>query len=219
MPLLERAGHRVVARDLPGMADDKTPLTEVSLDSWTEFLCGVIDEQDEPVVLVGHSRGGLNITQAAEHRPDRTKRLVYLCAYLPRDGETVLGLTTSEPGGEVDANLVVSDDQVSVTLKDEAVEQVFYGDCSPEDIAQAKARLTPEPLAPASTPVSLTEENFGRVPRTYIECLADRAIPPSLQKRMFEASPCERVITMSTSHSPFLSAPEELAGHLLELCD
>jgi len=52
------------------------------------------------------------------------------------------------------------------------------------------------------------------VRRTYIECLRDRAIGPATQKRMYTELPCEKVVSMGTSHSPFLSEPEELAGHL-----
>ena len=68
-----------------------------------------------------------------------------------------------------------------------------------------------------STPISVTEGNFGRVPRVYIECLRDRAIPPALQKRMYTAMACRQVISMDTSHSPFFSAPQALVDHLLGL--
>jgi len=68
-----------------------------------------------------------------------------------------------------------------------------------------------------ATPVAVTQENFGRVPRVYIECLQDRAIPPALQKQMYTATPCRNVLSMDTSHSPFFSAPRALADHLLAL--
>ena len=215
-PLLEQAGHQVVARDLPAMGSDKTPLTDVSLQSWTDALCDLIDQEPEPVVLVGHSRGSLNISQAAERRPDRIKMLVYLCAMLLRDGETAAGVVTSHPdGGLVGQHYTVADDQTAAIVKEEAVRERFYGDCSDEDVERALSLLSPEPLAPATTSVSISDENYGRVPRVYIETLEDKAVPPSLQKQMYEALPCERVISMTTSHPPFLSAPEELVKHLL----
>jgi len=62
-----------------------------------------------------------------------------------------------------------------------------------------------------------TEQNFGRVPRVYIECLLDRTISPSRQKEMYTLLPCKRVISMNTNHMPLLSAPEELAAHLTSL--
>jgi pimeloyl-ACP methyl ester carboxylesterase len=92
---------------------------------------------------------------------------------------------------------------------------VSYNDCSDEDIAWAAPLLVPEPTAPMQTPVRISSENFGRVPRIYIETLRDNGVTPWLQKQMYTALPCQRVISMDTSHSPFLSAPEELAAHLL----
>ena len=215
VPLLEQAGHKAIAQDLPAMGADKTPITDVSLQSWTDSLCDLIDREPEPVVLVGHSRGGLNISEAAEQRPDSIKMLVYLCAYLLRNGETVLGMTTSDPDSQIGQNIVVADDGASATLKEESVRELFFGDCSDEDAERAASLLCPEPLAPLATPLSISDDNYGRVPRIYIETLADKAVPPSLQKQMYEALPCERVLSMSTSHSPFLSAPEELVKHLL----
>ncbi len=82
---------------------------------------------------------------------------------------------------------------------------------------RAKARFEPQAVAPLATPVSLTEENYGRIPRVYIETLKDRAISPWLQKEMYERLPCQKVISMDTGHWPFYSAPEELAGHLTSL--
>ncbi len=215
VPLLEQAGHKVIANDLPAMGADKTPVADVSLESWTDALCDLIDQEPEPVVLVGHSRGGLNISQAAEQRPNQIKLLVYLCAFLLRNGETVLEMTTSDPDSKIGQNIVVADDGASATLKEESVRELFFGDCSDEDAERAASLLCPEPLAPLTTPASITDANFGRIPRIYIETLEDKAVPPPLQKQMYEALPCERVLSMSTSHSPFLSAPEELVKHLL----
>ncbi len=77
--------------------------------------------------------------------------------------------------------------------------------------------LLPQAAAPFATAVLTTAENFGRIPRVYIECLRDRAISPSVQRQMYTALPCRKVITMDTDHSPFFSAPEELVAHLTSL--
>lgn len=53
--------------------------------------------------------------------------------------------------------------------------------------------------------------------RFYIQTLRDKGVTPELQKRMVERLPCARVVSMDTSHSPFLSAPGELAAHLVAL--
>jgi hypothetical protein len=70
-------------------------------------------------------------------------------------------------------------------------------------------------MALLATPVRLTDENFGRVPRDYIECVRDQAIPLSAQRSMHTALPCRQVMSMDTAHSPFYANPEELTRHLL----
>lgn len=217
LPRLERAGHRVVAPDLPSLGIDKTPIAQISLDTWTDSVCQQLDAQAEPVILVGHSRGGLLISQAAEQRPDKGKTLVYLCAFLLRNGEALLPVVQEDGGSLVLPNLVLAVDQTSATVRPEALQETFYGGCSAEDVALARLLLAPEALAPLATPIRVTEANFGRVPRVYIECLRDNAIPPRLQKQMYTTLPCQQVIAMDTDHSPFFSAPEELGTHLLAL--
>ena len=75
----------------------------------------------------------------------------------------------------------------------------------------------PEPAAPFNTPITITAENFGRVPRRYIQTLQDRAVTPGLQNAMLAKLPCERVLTINTSHTPFFAAPEELAAKIVTL--
>ncbi len=214
VPLLEEAGHEAEAPDLPGSGDDPTPIPEVSLQGYADWISGVLDAQSEPVVLVGHSSGGVVISQAAEQRPDKVKLLVYLAAFLLRDGETLFSVAENETGSLILPNLVMSEDGASATIREDVIKEALFHDCSDEDAERAKSRFAPQALAPFVTPLALTEENFGRVPRVYIETLQDRAVSPSFQKEMYERLPCQKVVSMDTSHSPFFSAPEDLAGHL-----
>jgi pimeloyl-ACP methyl ester carboxylesterase len=215
IPLLRRAGHTVIALDLPAHGIDRTPTRAVTLQGYTDQVCAALDAQSEPVILVGHSMGGLVISQAAEQRPDQVAKLVYLTAFLLRDRQTLLDIAQEDPEALVLPNLEFSGDQTSAVVRDDVLPEVFYGDCAEEDVALARALLVPQAGAPFGTPIHVTEENWGRVPRFYIECLQDRAISIASQRGMVERSPCQRVITMDTSHSPFFSAPVELANHLL----
>jgi pimeloyl-ACP methyl ester carboxylesterase len=217
VPLLEREGHKVIAPDLPGHGNDKTPISEISLQAYADRVCEVLDAQSEPVILVGHSMGGVVITQVAEHRPEKIKKLVYLTAFLLQNGEFLLQYAEPDKDALVLPNLVMAEDQSSATVKEDALREVFYGDCSEEDVTAAKSLLVPQAAAPFATPVNTTANNFGRIPRVYIACNRDRAISPSIQERMYNNLPCEKVIKMDTSHSPFFSAPQELVGHLLSL--
>jgi len=217
IPLLQQAGHQVIALDLPGHGRDWTAPREVSLQRYVESVCNVLDAQAESVILVGHSRGGIVISQTAEHRSDKIRTLVYLAAFLIPTGETLMTTARSDPDSLIISNTVVNQEQGSTMLKAEAFRDALYGDCSQEDIVLATALLTPEPIAPSATPLSLSEEHFGRIPRVYIETLQDKGVTPALQKKMYTVSPCQQIISMDTSHSPFLSQPQQLASHLTSL--
>ena len=217
LPLLERAGHEVIAPDLPGLGKDVTPIDQISLDSWTNFVCQIVVAQPEPVVLVGHSRGGIVLSSVAEKCPSKIAQLVYVTAALCCDGESLRQLFVEDGTSLLLPNRVVAADGKSSTVKEEALKAVFYGESPDEDVALARLLLRPEPTGPAATPVHITEENFGSVPRIFIECLRDKTIPPSLQKRMYSALPCEKVMTIDTDHAPFFSAPEQLADCLLSI--
>jgi len=217
IPLLEQAGHQAIALDLPGHGRDWTAAREVSLQSYVESVCNILDAQPEPVILVGHSRGGIVISQAAERRPEKIQSLVYLAVFLIPNGEAMLPTALSDSESLIVSNLVVNEEQGSHMLKAEAFREALYADCSEEDVALATALLTPEPNAPVATPLHITEEHFGRIPRVYIETLRDRGVSPSLQRKMYTTLPCQLVIPMQTSHSPFFSAPQELVRHLTSL--
>lgn len=212
VPLLERAGHEVEAPDLPGHGNDETPISEISLHSYADRVCQVLDAHFEPVILVGHSMGGVVISQAAEYRPEKIKALVYLTGTLLRDGESVFEATRADTESLVPPNLILAQDGSSATLREEAVKELFYADCSDEDVVRAESRFVPELVAPLATPVKATEENFGRVPRTYIECRRDKAFSPSIQKRMYTTVPCRKVLSLDTGHAPFYAPPRRSSG-------
>lgn len=214
---LRNAGHRVLAPDLAGLGADRTALTEVTLARWRDDVCRAIDQADERVVLVGHSRGGLLISESAEARPDRIVTLVYLAAFLVRDGETLLDVSALDGESLIRGNLEIAPNGLSANVRDAVIDEAFYAQCPAEDIVLARMLLQPEPLAPLATPARLTPERYGRVHRIYIECLNDRAVTPSAQRRMYTATPCAEVITMHTDHSPFFSAPDELTTHLTRI--
>jgi|TARA_B110000263_G_scaffold249614_1_gene267756 pimeloyl-ACP methyl ester carboxylesterase len=223
VPLLESQGHDVIAVDLPGntYGEFDVPPSQVTLSSYADYVCKVLDELDEPVVLVGHSLGGLTITQAAEHHPDKIRSLVYLTALLFRDGTAMMPVAARDPesiraGLQRDA-WALSEDLATVIFHEESLKSRFYNDCSDDDIEWVKPMLVPQPTGPLIDPIQTTAENFGRVPKVYIECEIDGALPLDYQREMQANVPCDRTITMGTGHSPFLSAPAELVANLVSI--
>jgi len=221
IPELEALGHRAVALDLPAMGDDRTPIADITLEMGVDRVAEIIGEQDEPVVLVGHSFGGATITATGEQVPEKIKLLVYLTSFIPLDGESIvdiMSLPSWPPETGVSA-FVRSADGLSVSVAPEGVRARFYHDCSDDDVAYCMERLRPQPFGVRDTTIHTSPERFGRIPRAYIHCTDDRSFVPSVQRLMFERSPCREVVSLPTSHSPFISAPAELATALSGLAE
>ena len=217
VPLLKMKQHKVEAPDLPSHGKDKTPIRDVSLKTYTDKVCNVLNAQTEPVILVGHSMAGIVISQVAEYQPEKIKTLVYLAAFLLRSSEVLLQIGQEDTESLIPPNMIMAEDESYATLQEEALKEIFYGYCADEDSDRAKSLLVPQATAPLATPINITEKNFGRIPRVYIETLRDRALSPSAQKKMYTALPCRKVMSINTSHSPFFSAPKELVAHLASL--
>jgi pimeloyl-ACP methyl ester carboxylesterase len=169
-----------------------------------------LDAIDGPVVLVGHSYGGAVISDAGAH--PNVEHLVYLTALVLDSGESasVNGLTGGEGSALVDA--MVFDDGM-LTVEAERIVELFFHDCAPDVATGAAARLLPMTMA-AMTAGSRAAAWRER-PSTYVVCTDDRALPVPLQRSCAER--VGTVVEMPTSHSPFLSRPDELARMLAAL--
>ena len=207
-------GHEVEAPDLAGRGQDRRPPAEITLTDHVDLVSEVVESSHRPATLVGHSFGGFVISHVAERVPDGVDLLVYLAAFLLRDGETVLGIAGSVSPAV--PHLDVREDAGVITVRPDAAREVFYHDCTAEDADRATALLVPEALTPRRTPAELSAERFGRLPRVYMETTDDRALPLELQRRMQSALPCRDVVSLESGHSPFLSMPRTLAERLAE---
>ena len=213
--LLEGAGHKAIALDLPGHGQDDTPTAQVTFAAYCDKARDIVLAQPEPVILVGHSMGGRVVTTVAELCPHRIKVLVYLAAILLRDGENTMPADPDTGETLIDRSVITSDDGICQTLPESVIRELLFHDCSDEDASRAMALLEcRQAVQPMTIAMRLTDENFGRVRKVYIECLQDKAVTPAQQRIMYTLTPCDKVISMNASHSPFLSLPRELADHL-----
>ena len=204
LPALERLGHTARAIDLPSHGDDPTPAAEVTLDLYAEAIAAAASPG---TVLVAHSMAGYPATRAAQLAPERFARLIYLCAYVPVPGMTLADLRRSSPNQPLVEAIRKAPDGLTMTIDPAMAAEKFYHDCAPDTAAWAVSMLGPQPLRPQETP--FPEGPMPELPRSYIRCAEDHAVPPDLQERFSDG--WEDVVTLPTSHSPFLSAPDLLA--------
>jgi pimeloyl-ACP methyl ester carboxylesterase len=212
IPILEKQGHKVYAVNLPGMGRDRTPIQKVRMATTVQKIVDLIDSISGKVILVGHSKNGILISQAGEYRPDKIEKLVYLAAYLIPNGKTQREYSIQDTGGWLKPYVTIHDELNATTLQPEIYEEGLYHDCEEYITDLAKLLLSYEPIESGITPLQLSEENYGRVPKVYIECTEDRAVTIFMQRKMYTEMPCDKICSMNTSHSPFFSKP-------LELCD
>ena len=213
---LRATGHRVLAPDLPGRGD--VPLSangQPTVDAVAR-LVGMVDGEAEPVVLVGHSSGGMLVSEVARRRPDRVAAVVYLAAFHLPPGQLPRDAIRPEDGSRLGAAIQVEPCSGRTTIRAEQATELFYHDCAPGLAAAAVARLVPEPPVRAD-PAARQAGGDSDVPCATILTLDDRALPIASQRRMAAALPCALTYEMATGHSPFLSAPETLADILREI--
>jgi pimeloyl-ACP methyl ester carboxylesterase len=211
-PELESRGHEVVTFDLPAHGIDESPYAEASMGGYVDRVWEALEDSEEPPVLVGHSMAGMLVTAAAERVPSKVDTLVYLTAYLPGDGESMLDQRSE--ASLVTRHFEVDEERGVGWVPEEWLDEAFYADCSAEDRALARSLVRPEPMDPISTPVAVTDERFGSVRRVYVGCTEDRAITRQQQERMLEEHGADLELTLEASHSPFLSMPEGTADAL-----
>src|SRR5713226_9742679 len=182
VPFLHQSGHRVLAPDLPGHGQDMTPLSAVNTQLIFQCLNDLLDGEVEPVILVGHSSGGMLITALADLRSEKVKTLVYLSAFLLPPGVLPRTLAKEDTESILSSSLLIDEQRRVVTVKPEAAKAVFYADCTDENATWATCLLVPEPLRTpvpqeetSQSPTSIKTER-NTIPRVYIECLQDKAL-------------------------------------------
>ncbi len=210
IPLLTTKGHTVIAPDLPGHGHDRTPFADITLQAYLDFVGNLIDKQQTPVVLVGHSMAGVIISQLAENMPEKIDQLIYVAAFIPVSGESLLQEAKKAQTPGISAEMQLDKEHYSMKLRrSERLRTLFYANCPMADADYALQRLGEEPSRPSIEPIVYSAQRFGTVKKRYIACLRDQVITPEDQQRMY-APVTDDIIALDTDHSPFFSAPAAL---------
>jgi len=214
-PLLQAKGYDVIEVNLPGHGKDETSFATITFQSYVDAVKKAIGAKKN-IILVGHSMAGLVISQTAEAIPGQIKELVYLSAFLPRNGESLLSLAKQDPDSHIGKYLVIDEKNGTAVIKKEGIAEVFALD-APAGVQQYLVDNTKaEPLAPLATPVSLTEANFGKVKKVYIYTTQDNAVSFNAQKAMVKNTPVSKEFTITSSHTAFIASAPVLAEDILK---
>ncbi|MCX4094727.1 alpha/beta fold hydrolase [Nocardia sp. alder85J] len=219
-PLLESAGHRVLAPSLTGYGDKAHLLgPEVGLDTHVDDIVTLIEREDAgEVVLVGHSYAGLVISSVANRVPGRIAHLVYLDAMVPEDGETAVDV------------LPVTQHMIDLAASSGAGWRIppmpelpapfgLFGVTDPVDVEWLRGMLSDQPVRCLQQSVRLDNPAVQAIPRTHIHCVG--AAPEGVTRRPVPAvqpnGTPSQVWELPTGHDCMVTMPVELGDMLLRL--
>lgn len=220
--LLRSRGHEVLTPTLPGHEPgpekDRLSPWAVTMEIYAAALLDVAAQADQKPICIGHSMAGFVLALAAEQRPDLFQKLIFLTAFVPDKKSRLLPMIIADPSLRKrilhsDFNFLAGTNSV----RPATAPDFLYTDCPPEIQRDATAALIPQPVRPLLSSVGITPARFGSVPKAFVECTNDQALPIALQRRMQRFSNFDQVKSLEAAHSPFLSMPEETADVLEEL--
>lgn len=218
-PRLEARGFRVLAPDLPGCGARLGNPREASLARCVDELQGDLSEIAGPVLLVGHSGGGVVATQLAEALAERTRGVAYLAGMmLPSGmgfGELVASMIGTHPeAAGIGAHLVWDSEKPVSRVPPAAIREIFLQDLAEDEARQVIPRFGPQAEGSRALVPDWTGQRFGQLPRLYMEALKDRSVVLPVQREMQRLVPGATVVSLDTGHVPQVIAPEAVADHL-----
>ncbi len=208
----------VVVVNLPAHGIDLKPANTVALKDYVKTVTDAVNAQPGKVTLVGHSMAGVVVSQVAENIPTKINKIVYVSAYIPRNGEDMLTLANQDKGSKVGAALEFSADHSAASIKKEVIVPAVCADC-PDFMKEALVKYhKAEPAKPLGEIVVLTAAKFGSVPKYYIHSTNDAAVGYDLQKMMVKNNgTIKQTFEMETSHLPFVVQPAKFVEILTSI--
>jgi len=202
--------------NLPAHGADNTYGAGIGLNEYVKTVTAAINKYSEKVTLVGHSMAGVIISQVAEMMPNKVDKLIYVSAYLPKNGESVQLINTKFYGDKPIDIFELNKDYSLIAVKKEAIPQVVCADCSTEMKETLKKYHRAEPVKGFNDKVRLSS-NFLKTPKYYISTKNDNAVPYLLQQQMIKDNgTVKKVLEMETSHLPFVVKPNEFLQMLVQ---
>jgi len=215
-PRLENEGHCVTAPDLPGRINMPGRPILIGLPTMIKSVVNILSTK-EKTTLVVHSRYGVLASQLAENYPDRIERIIYLASYMLPNGKRAAEYFRRDKNSYLTSYVKICKSGMWDYLDPEIYKEGLYHDCNDDDNMLGKLLLGKEPLRPAIAKIQLSENRYGTIPKAYIRLTQDRAVSLSLQDRLINETPVDRVESIDASHSAYFSKPDELTQTILKL--
>jgi pimeloyl-ACP methyl ester carboxylesterase len=226
--------------DAATFAAEPSPLARLTLNDYVDQVSAIVHQFSERtpgrrIILVGHSMAGLVLNRVGEALPHLISRLVYVSGWMIANGRSFHDYARTPHLADTKIpSVLIGDPAATGVMRFDfrspdphyraAVKNTFAADVDDDDWDAVANLLTPDtPIRPLAEAISLTATGWGAIPRTYVSCTADQALPIAAQRLFIDEAdkfapdnPTD-VREMLSSHSPFLSQPEQLAQTLLQL--
>jgi pimeloyl-ACP methyl ester carboxylesterase len=214
---LESKGHKALAPTMAGHG--RSAPRNVDHAQCTDSIVQAIVERDlREFVLVGHSFGGTVVCKVAEKIPERIRRLVFLNAFILKDGDSLVD--------EIPPTHAALYDRLSTGSRDGTVmipfpiwRESFVNDADWELAKWTYSQLSPEPYQPCIDKLDLQKFYSLEMPRSFINCTEDIALPPGewgWHPRMSGRLGVYRLVQMPGSHEVIYTNPALLAQKIVE---
>lgn len=213
--LAEHANVEVV--NLPAHGADNTYGVGIGLSDYVKTVSEAINKVNGKVILVGHSMAGMVISQVAENMPNKIEKLIYVSAFLPKNGESLNGIVNKVTQGKTPPFFEFNKDYSLVSINKDSLPNVVCADCSSDMKATLVKYHRAEPVKGFNDKVTLSAK-FQSVPKYYISTTNDHAVPYALQQMMIKDNgSIKKVYELKTSHLPFVVMPAEFLALLSQI--
>jgi pimeloyl-ACP methyl ester carboxylesterase len=209
---LRADGHEVVSPDLPGRGSRACEKA-----TWEGCRAAVADIVESGDVLVSHSAGAYTAALAAEVTASLLRRMVFLAAPVPADGERMALARIVEEGHPLFVQADGPHGREIGMSSFGGAREFFYQDCDEQLAQEAYERLVPEQLGLVLEPLSLPKFGDLDVPRDYVVCLNDRTGVNARIEHHLGRLGLRQAHPLWSSHSPFLSRPRDTADLMVAL--
>ncbi len=228
-----------LSSDADALSREWSPNAEITQEERTAIVVDAVSalarETRQKVVLVGHSLGGVTISQACEKVPHLIAAVVYITGFMLPPGMTALAmLFDTSMKDSLMKELLVADPRdigaIRVNFRSEdpdyraLIREAYFNDMGEDAMNSLHLMNCDEPLMASLVPPRVTAGRFGTLPRHYVRCALNRAVPPAGQDKMIAMTDAAMgnatiVHHMEASHLPFNSDPDRLSEILVSIAN